>query len=219
VSILWNPVTAGDPVDPLVAEDAIAPVVELPDLVREFGTMEAASQELLDLATQHVEEAVYRPLRNAVWTERLRIVWDGYNDPIFGMTGSVRPRAIPIQRVVVPTGAIIVDGVEIRQVPPDGGIDAIYPYRWGELWSTVTYQGGWTQESIPATLRTIILKVAVRMLQRRDQGLGGSYAPPVPGVSSPHVGDVSMSTDANYGSLLDVSDRKELKRYQYRSIL
>jgi hypothetical protein len=213
----------------LVPAGAILPVVIPDDLVLEFGSgYPDIDQLLLDTATRKCEEIVKRPLREGVYTEQLRILYDGYVDAIFGTAGSVRPSAIPVREVVGlgdPTndnytagngGTIIIDNVEIRYVPPDDTIEGFWALTWIEQYGTVTYRGGWTRESLPSELRTVILKVAVRMLQRR-QGAGDVV--PAPGVTSMHVGDVSITVDPKlYGSLLDASDYHTLKKYIFRSL-
>jgi hypothetical protein len=173
------------------------------------------SQTLLDLATAKVEDHLQRPLRNAIYTDRLRITYDGYTDLIFGVSGAVRPRAIPVQEVISPGGTQLVDqGVEIRYVPPDDTMLAFWGESWIEEWATVTYQGGYTPDMLPSSLKTVIFKVAVRMLMRQTPGSMMDVA--VPGVNNPHAGDVSFTTGPEFGSLFDASDHMTMKKYKYR---
>lgn len=214
---LWGPVTAAPEVAPdWVAEGAIASCVLTDDMIDEFGEQwNNIDQPLIDKATGRVEDRLNRPLRNAVYQDRLRIVYDGYVDAIFGAAGSVRPRAIPVQQVISPAGTYLVDnGVEIRYVPPDDIMLGFWGYTWIEQWGTVTYQGGYTPNNLPDELRTVILKVAIRMFMRRTPGTQMDVA--VPGVNNPRVGDVTYQTGKDFGSLFDTSDCITLKRYKYR---
>jgi hypothetical protein len=216
--VYWgNPITAAEAPAPVAAEGAIASVVLQTDLELEFGAHFDISQAQLDLATQKVEEHLQRPLRNAVWTHRCRIIYDGYVDAVFGAAGAVRPPAIPIQQVFAPAGTQVVDFVEVRYVPPDDIMLGFWGYTWIEQWGTLTYQGGWTPETIPSELRTVILKVAIRMHQRRHPGSQMDVT--TPGVLSPRLGDVSFSTDKNYGGLFDDNDYHVMKGYRYKPVL
>lgn len=213
----WGPVTKSStlPVD-WVAQGALAPCVLVSDLTAEFGPSYTMNQSLIDLATEQVEDMLNRPLRNAIYTERLRVVYDSYVDPLFGMAGSVRPRAIPVQNVITPVGALIIDfGVELRYIPPDDFMLGFWNYSDAELYGTITYQGGRTPNMMPSDLRTLILKVAIRMFMRQTPGSMMDVA--APGVNNPHVGDVSFVTGKEIGSLFDADDRRVLKRYKYRS--
>jgi hypothetical protein len=214
--VMWNPVAAAPTPPILAAPGAIASVVLPEDMIDEFGATYSVDQDLLDKATQKVEEHLRRPLRNAIWTHRCRISYDGYVDAIFGAAGSVRPPAIPIQQVIEPAGTQVVDQVEVRYMPPDDVMLGFWGYTWIEQYGTLTYQGGWTPESLPSELRTVILKVAVRMLRRQTPGT--QLDPPVPGVANPKVGDVSFSTTASYGGLFDDHDIKMMHGYRYRSL-
>jgi hypothetical protein len=209
----------------LIPTGAILPIVIPDDGVIEFGTV--IDQLLLDTATSKCEEVCKRPLREGVYTEQLRILYDGYVDAIFGTAGSVRPAAIPVREIVGlgdpingdyaagNGGTMIIDNVEVRYVPPDDLLQGFWALTWIEQYATVTYRGGWTRESVPAELRTVIIKVALRM-QQRQQGNGTL---PDPGVTSMHVGDVSITVDPKlYGSLFDATDYHTLKKYTHRGL-
>jgi hypothetical protein len=192
-------------------------VVTVTDLANEFGDTFDLDQDALDLATTKVEEHLRRPLRRAVYKERLRIIYDGFNDAIFGAAGAVRPSATPVWSVIAPVpGPIIIDAVEIRYVPADNVMLGFALYQWNEQFATVTYEGGFTHENLPATLRTIILKVAIRLYQRKT---GAGVFGPLgiqPGVTGVHVGDVGFSTTGKFGGLFDDSDIDDLRGYRYR---
>ena len=216
--VFWgNPIGQSTPPAPVAASGAIASVVLQADLELEFGPTWQLNQALLDLATQKVEEHLQRPLRNAIWTHRCRIIYDGYVDAVFGAAGSVRPPAIPIQQVFSPVGTQVVDFVEVRYVPPDDIMLGFWGYTWIEQWGTLTYQGGWTPQTIPSELRTVILKVAIRMYQRQTPG--SQLDVPTPGVGNPRMGDVAFSTDMHYGGLFDQSDLHVMKGYRYKPVL
>jgi len=212
----WGPVAAPvSTAEPWVTDGVIASVVLPEDLLFEFGASYSIDQPSLDAATQKVEEMLHRPLRNAVYQERSRILYDPYVDPLFGMAGYVLPRAIPVQAVLVPTGTVIVDnGVEIRYVPPDDIMLGFFGFSGVEMYGTITYQGGYAPADLPSELRTIILKVAIRMAMRKTPGSMLDVA--VPGMNNPRLDDMGFSTGPEYGSLFDAADRKELRRWTYR---
>lgn len=215
---LWNPVTAPASPPPVIgATGAIASSVTPDDFAAMFGPSSPVgvpTQLQLDRATQRCEEYCKRPLRNAVWTHRCRIYYDGYVDAVFGAAGAVFPPAIPIQNVVTPAGTVLRDNIEIRYVPPDDTMLGFWGYTWIEQYGTVTYQGGWDHETLPSELRDTICKVAYRLLQRLNPG--SPMDPPTPGIQSPHVSDVGFMTTDAWGSLLDDSDQDTLDRYKYK---
>lgn len=214
---IWNPITppATSP-NQLITSGAQMSVVTPDDMAVEFGSsFNDIDQTLLDLATQKVEEKLHRPLRNAVYRETNRITYDPYTDVIFGATGSIRPHAIPVQKVFAPAGVTIVDNLELRYVTPDDEWMSFWGLSWVEQYGTVTYQGGWTHESLPSTLRTVILKVAMRMYMRKTPGSLMDVA--VPGVANPKAGDIGFTTGPRFGSLFDDDDILEMRGYRYRS--
>lgn len=209
----WNPVAPTTPPTPLMVEGQDPASVVTPE---QYALMynELVEQTILDTATHIVEDRLKRPLRNAIWKHRVRIYYDGYVDAIFGAAGAGFPPAIPIQRVITPGGAVIIDQCEVRYIIPDDVMLGFWGTTWVEQWGSVVYQGGWTPDTLPSDLGEIIMKVTHRIVQRRNSLDSGV---PVAGISSPHIGDVGFTTDENYGTLLDTSDRKTLKRYVYRT--
>lgn len=212
---IWYPVNAPtEAAQTLVADDSRDTVVDIGDLAEEFGDTYDIDQPLLDIAIAKVEEHLDRPLRRAEYKERLRIIYDGFNDAIFGAAGAVRPKALPVWSVLSPSGTTLVDGAEIRYVVADNITLGFALYTWNEQFATVTYEGGYTKEIFPATLRTIVLKVAVRMALRKQPG--NIFAGVMPGINNLKVGDVGFSTTGRYGSLFDDDDLTELRRWRYR---
>lgn len=211
----WNQVQeAPSPPPPLIPEGESPASVVTPDQYKnEFGSL--IPQAVLDQATEDLESELKRPLRNAVWTHRVRIFYDGYVDAVFGAAGSGYPPAIPIQHIYNPAGVVIIDNVECRYLPPDDIMLGFWGTTWVEQWGTVQYQGGWTPETLPAELRTVIMKVANRRVARSS---GTGMDVPFPGVENPKVGDVGYTTGPGIGGWFDEDDKRVIKKYVYRQV-
>jgi hypothetical protein len=80
MTILWPITTPTEGAQQLIEPGSRDDVVTVTDLANEFGDTFDLDQDALDLATTKVEEHLRRPLRRAVYKERLRIIYDGFND-------------------------------------------------------------------------------------------------------------------------------------------
>jgi hypothetical protein len=156
----------------------------------------AISGALIEAQTM-VEEYLGRQLTSRQRTEVLLI----------DRTGRVRPSAVPITSVSVPVGATI-DRFTITDVDPDETPSPFFwtdPVTWGS-WqprATVTYVGGFTSATLPATIRRRIAVEAWSLLHPSDLSAVAS------GAQSVSVGDASITFGAGGapGALSVVTER------------
>lgn len=168
-----------------------------------LDTTSAASavSAALGRAQDEVEEYLRRPLSSEERTETLRL----------SLNGRAYPAATPITAVSSPSTASILDGAAIYSVTPDSGpvwpgVDAgDFP---AEV--TVTYTGGFSASTLPATIEDEIAWLAYRKLH-----VSALAAVPA-GATSARVGDVAVTyagpTDP--GASLSRSGEKRLRPWR-----
>lgn len=164
---------------------------------------------LIEDATNMVEEYLGRWLEAGTYTEVTKV----------GPNGVVYPRAIPLSSVPASASYEMRDTATLRGVDPDdtpfvgwdfldsdpasGAIvgPAVVGYAARQPVTTVTYDGGYTEATLPATLKRYICLLAAAL---RAPGQGGAQ-----GVSplrtTASVGDVSVSGYVD-GVMLDSLD-------------
>lgn len=159
--------------------------------------------EKLTDAEQLVAEYLRRPLPAAERTERLKMYRDG------GLDGGwvVYPKATPLDPDA--TTGYTVEGAALVGVSPDDG-----PWFYGSYesggYATVTYTGGWTEETLPLTVAREIARTARALLTP-----AASVA--LVGATSARVGDIAVSNPTGLtGGGLDGASQQALKPYVRR---
>lgn len=148
-------------------------------------TASALVQANLDVAEQMVEEYLRRELASTERTERVR----------WATTCRVYPRHTPITSVPSSASYTVEDEATITDVgydAVDAAVGALYwpsnppdDYRHNAPRATVTYTGGWTNDTLPAAIKRQVSLIA--------NTLANPTALTQPGVISASVGDVSIT--------------------------
>lgn len=161
-------------------------------------TAASAVEEALEDAESITQHWLGRILQYGEHTERLK-VWP--------REGFVYPAAVPVASVQASASYDVYDEASIRNVSPDddvfpnflranvmddynqgiggnigSGYETYYPY------GTVTYHGGWTEETMPVILKRYICKVARALITGKPEG-----GPGAAGATMLRVGDVQVS--------------------------
>jgi hypothetical protein len=156
----------------------------------------ATVQSWLDVAEDMVQETLGRYLEHGVYTERLK-VWP---------TRFAYPAAVPVTSVSASADAELYDEASLYEVSPDGntlvGMDWVAnDHAYGAFpgqfigngyepyydYATVTYEGGWTSDTMPQKLQYWIAKLARSL----DPAVTGRPA----GSNLARVGDVQVGYD------------------------
>jgi hypothetical protein len=163
---------------------SVVTVAEYRALTGSAAGTDAAVQAALDETEALVAEYLRRPLAEAERTETLVVRADG----------TVWPSATPVESVSEPAGAAVQGGTLIEV-----GGTAFGPYfvtegPWPGAKATVTYVGGWSSATLPATVRRAIVTAAKAALEGDTLALAARGP-----VTAEAVGDVSRSYAAPVG--------------------
>lgn len=203
--------TADDRNDTLAYPLIDTGLVTLSDYQRLTGdrssTPDDVAAALLD-AQQIIEEYLRRPLMLATRTERLRLYRADGIDSGYDGAYLIYPTATP---VLSAPGFTVLDDISVAGAFPDGGpfLDGIIGQSV-QPYATITYTGGYTPATLPATIRREIARTAAASLTP-------TTAVPT-GAVSVRVGDtaVTYATAGLVGAALSPSSKTALKRYTRR---
>jgi len=171
----------------------------------------ATVQANLDLAESMVEEFLRRELASEERTEAMR-VWPN---------GLVKPKHVPVTSVQASASYSVEDTAQIKYVTPDDITSEVvgdystatddYPHSLPK--ATVTYVGGWSSVTVPASIQRVV------SLAAKALNTPASISPS--GVEQASVGDISVKY-ANAGASEVALDALVpfasalLKGYRYR---
>jgi hypothetical protein len=190
----------------------VSSIVTLADYQRithDLTTYQPTVDAALADAQLLVEEFLRRPLTLMSRTERMRLYSAENLDGGYDGAYLCYPKATPVQ--TVDGGLTVLSAVAVAGAFPDGG-----PFLEGIIgqgvqpYATISYTGGYTADTLPATLRREIVITA------RGGIIPATTVPP--GATAVKVGDVSVTYQAAefVGAALSPSTMRTLRRYVRR---